>query len=192
MPLSWENKVALIESDMEHIRDVLDPNGATRAGMAETPLRAAKAMVHYTAGYDIDPASLLKTFEDGSEGYDEMVTLRNAPFYSLCEHHMAPFFGTATIAYIPKHRIVGISKLQRVLTAYSRRFQVQERITVQIANLLEEHLKPKGVAVMLTARHFCMEARGVERAGVETVTTHFKGAMKEDAMARQEFMATAK
>lgn len=161
-----------------------------RAGIEETPERVAKAFEHWTGGYRIDPAKLLKTFDDGAAGYDEMVMVRDIPFYSMCEHHMAPFFGTATIAYIPHERIVGLSKLSRVLDAYSRRFQVQERITNQIADLLDECLKPKGVGVIIKARHLCMESRGVCQQGHHTVTSALRGRLK-DGTPRAEFLKLA-
>lgn len=191
--LSWNTKIGLIEPLYEQLRNILDPN-PTRSGVAETPSRVAYAWQHWAGGYDIEPADLLKTFEDGGEEYDEMVNVRNIPFYSHCEHHYAPFFGHATIAYIPSKRIVGISKLARILDAYARRFQVQERMTVQIANLLQEHLNPIGVGVYIKARHLCMESRGVNLKGgdTDTVTTRFLGAIKDQPMARAEFLGLCK
>lgn len=189
--LSFENKLALLEPKIQEIIEILDPT-PDRSGVKETPNRVAKAWLYWTEGYTVDPETLLKQFDDGGEEYDEYVCLRNIPFHSHCEHHHAPFFGHATIAYIPDKKIVGISKLARVLDAYARRFQVQERITVQVANTLQSALAPKGVAVHLTAEHMCMSSRGVRTHGTQTVTTKFHGAFKDDHMVRAEFLASIK
>lgn len=167
------------------------PGGELRAGLTETPARFLKAMDEYTSGYCIDPASLLKTFDDGAEGYDQMVVVKGIPVYSLCEHHLAPFFGTATVAYIPNGRVVGLSKLARVVDAYARRLQVQERLTTQIADLLHQELHPKGVGVVVRCRHLCMEARGIKAPGTSTVTSALHGAIKEKPEAREEFLRLA-
>lgn len=163
-----------------------------RGGLLETPHRYCKALREMTEGYSQDPTALLKQFEDGAEGCDQMVTVRSIPFYSLCEHHMAPFFGTATIAYIPSGRVVGLSKMARVLHCFSRRLQVQERMTNQIADALQVALEPQGVGVLVRARHMCMESRGVRCSGSETVTTALRGYLKSDAAARSEFLAAAR
>ena len=160
-----------------------------RAGMQETPARFIKAMEFYTSGYNVNPADLLKTFVDGAERYDQLIVVKDIPFWSLCEHHLAPFFGVAHVAYLPNQSIVGLSKLARVVDAYSRRFQVQERLTRQIADLLQEELRPKGVGVMLVARHSCMECRGVLKAGCKTVTSALHGCIKSEDSAREEFLA---
>lgn len=191
MSLSWESKRALIEPLVEQLIKILDPK-PERTGVAETPLRVAKAWEYWAGGYDVEPGDLLKTFDDGGEKYDEMVFVRQIPFYSHCEHHHAPFFGRATIAYIPNKKIVGISKLARVLDAYARRFQVQERITVQVADLLEAHLQPLGVGVYLQAEHLCMSSRGVRVHGTDTVTTAFRGALRDQPAARAEFLQLVK
>lgn len=159
-----------------------------REGLLETPSRAFKAWEEWTSGYAIDPSSLLKTFEDGSENYDEMVTVTGIKFYSHCEHHMATIIGEATVAYIPNKRIVGLSKLARVVDAFAKRLQVQERMCTQIAEVIHETLEPKGVGVWLAARHLCMEARGVAKPGAVTHTTALRGVIKEQAAARAEFM----
>lgn len=161
----------------------------TREGLAETPARVAKAWQHWTQGYRVDVATLLKTFADGAEGVDEMVTVANIPFYSHCEHHLAPFFGTATISYLPQGRVVGLSKLSRVVDAFAQRLQVQERLTGQIADALQDHLEPLGAAVRIKARHLCMESRGVCKQGHHTVTTALRGAFKTDPAVRAEFLA---
>lgn len=163
-----------------------------RSGMQETPARYIKAMEHYTGGYRINPATLLKEFDDGAENYNQMITVKGIPFWSLCEHHLAPFFGEAVIAYVPNNKIVGLSKLARVVDAYARRFQVQERMTHQIADMLFQVLKPKGVGVMLSCRHSCMESRGIQKAGCVTVTTALKGCMLNEDSARNEFLEMAR
>lgn len=164
----------------------------TREGLQDTPKRVLKAWKEWCSGYGKDPAQLLKCFQDGSENYDEMVIVRDLPFYSMCEHHCAPFFGTATIAYIPNKRIVGLSKLGRLLEMFARRLQVQERLTTQIADTVQKELEPRGVAVLVKARHLCMESRGLSRQGHHTVTSALRGVFREDAQARQEFLNIAK
>ena len=163
----------------------------TREGMKETPARVARAWNHWCGGYRIDPASLLKTFEDGAEGAKEMVLVRKIPFFSHCEHHMAPFFGTATVGYIPNGRIVGLSKLNRLVDCFARRFQVQERMTAQIADAIDKHLGALGVGVIVTARHMCVESRGVSQHGSETTTSALRGVMIEGTQ-RQEFLSLAR
>lgn len=159
-----------------------------RPGTAETPIRFAKAWEKWSEGYDQDAKEILKEFMDGGEKYDEMLLQRNIPLYSHCEHHLAPFFGVAHIAYIPDGRIVGLSKLSRLVDMFAHRLQVQERMTDQIASALDEHLKPKGVAVVLECRHLCMESRGIQRTGSVTSTSSLRGALKEGA-ARAEFFS---
>jgi GTP cyclohydrolase I len=168
-----------------HLR-TLDPR-PDREGMRETPERVAAAWAHWTSGYAVNVAALLKTFDDGGEGYDEMVFVGSIPFYSHCEHHFAPFFGLAHVAYIPDRRILGLSKIPRIVDAFSRRFSVQERITTQIAETLDAHLKPIGVGVVLQARHLCIESRGVAKHGTITQTTAVRGALKDKPEARAEF-----
>ena len=166
----------------------VSPGQALREGLQETPMRFVKALAEYTRGYHVDPASLLKTFEDGAEHYDQMVVVRDMPVYSLCEHHLASFFGTADVGYIPDGKVVGLSKLARVVDAYARRLQVQERLTTQVADLLDKELQPKGVGVVLRCRHLCMEARGVSIAGAKTTTSALRGAVIEKPEARAEFL----
>ena len=161
----------------------------TREGLRDTPKRVMKAWKFWTKGYAERPEDVLKVFEDGGETYDQMLVVRDISIYSHCEHHLAPFFGTATIAYIPNGRIVGLSKLARLADVFARRLQVQERLTEQIAAALWEHLQPKGVGVMLSCRHMCMESRGVQRTGSSTITSSLRGFMRDDAKARAEFMA---
>lgn len=165
-----------------------DPN---RGGLLETPHRVAKAYSDWFSGYNVDIGGLLKVFEDGAEGCDEMVMVRDIPIYSKCEHHMADIFGTATIAYIPNGRIVGLSKLSRLADAFARRLQVQERLTNQIADALVEHLGARGAGVIIKARHMCMESRGICQQGHHTVTSALRGVLKTDPAARAEFMTLA-
>lgn len=164
----------------------------TRQGLRETPTRFINAWRHWGGGYKQKPEDILKVFEDGGEQYDEMVLVNNIPVYSHCEHHLAPFFGVAHVAYIPDGRIVGLSKLSRLVDIFSRRLQVQERLTYQIANALQDALKPKGVAVSISCRHLCMESRGIQRQGSATVTQYLTGVFRDDDKARAEFMGAIK
>jgi GTP cyclohydrolase IA len=152
------------------LRDVIgeDP---TREGLLETPKRVVKAWKHWTAGYHQDPADVLKTFEDGAEGTTgQWVIVKDIPIYSHCEHHLAPFFGTATIGYMPVGRVVGLSKLSRLADVFAKRLQVQERLTRQIAGALMEHIEPLAAMTIINCRHMCMESRGVARSGASTIT----------------------
>ena len=158
-----------------------------REGLRETPRRVMKAWGEWCSGYDQDPAKVLKTFEDGA--CKELVLVKDIPVHSTCEHHLAPFFGKAHIAYIPNGRIVGLSKLSRLVDIYARRLQVQERLTTQVADALVDNLKPTGVGVVIECRHLCMESRGVNRAGVTTVTSAMRGALMEQPEARAELLA---
>lgn len=172
------------------IEDVIDQN-PDREGLRDTPARVVKAWKHWCSGYNVDIPALLKVFEDGAENYDEMVLVKDIPIYSKCEHHLADIFGTATIAYIPNGRVVGLSKLSRVADAFARRLQVQERLTTQIADALNEHLQPKAVGVIVKARHMCMESRGICQQGHHTVTSALRGVFKTDPQARAEFLRLA-
>lgn len=166
-----------------------DKDAPLREGLQDTPARVAKAWEFWTRGYGMNPAEILKVFEDGADKYDEMVQVLHIPLYSKCEHHLADIFGTACVAYIPDGRIVGLSKLSRLVDCFARRLQVQERLTVQIADAIQEHLKPKGVGVLVRARHMCMESRGICQQGHHTVTTALRGAMRDDPSTRAEFLA---
>lgn len=159
-----------------------------REGLQDTPRRFLNAWREYTAGYEANPEEILRTFEDGAQNYDEIVLVKDIPFYSHCEHHLAPFFGVAHVAYIPSGRIVGLSKLARLVEAYARRLQVQERITTQIADAIELVLKPKATGVVLEARHFCMESRGIQRPGAMTITSAMRGAFRDKPEARAELL----
>jgi GTP cyclohydrolase I len=159
-----------------------------RGGLLETPARVAKAWDEWTNGYGKDPVDILKCFEDGAEGYDEMIVVRDIPIYSHCEHHLAPIFGTASIAYIPDGKIVGLSKLYRLADMYARRLQVQERLTNDIAQAIDTILLPRGVAVVVKARHLCMESRGINHQGMVTITSALRGVFKTKPEAREEFL----
>ncbi|RUP09403.1 GTP cyclohydrolase I FolE [Hyphomicrobium sp.] len=161
----------------------------TRDGLQETPSRVAKALEEYFRGYDQDPEAILqKTFEE-IEGYDEIIVLRGIRFESHCEHHMAPIIGRAWVGYIPDGRVVGISKLARVVDAYAKRLQIQEKMTAQIANTIQDVLKPQGVAVVIKAEHHCMTTRGVHKPGTDMVTSRMLGAFRDNPLTRQEFLA---
>ena len=160
-----------------------------REGLLDTPRRVAKAWREYAKGYGEDPAAhLSRTFEEVG-GYDEIVLLKDIPFQSHCEHHMAPIIGKASIAYLPRDRVVGISKLARVLHGYARRLQVQERLTAQVADTIWKHLQPKGVAVIIEASHAFMTARGVNTPGVVMTTSRMMGTFREDERSRREVLA---
>ena len=160
-----------------------------RDGLIETPARVARAFEEYFAGYAQDPAHILrKTFEE-TDGYDEMIVLSGIPFESHCEHHMAPIIGRAWVAYLPTGRVVGISKLARVVEIYARRLQIQEKMTAQIANTIQEVLEPRGVGVVIKASHGCMTARGVRKHGTTLHTSRMLGSFRDNAMTRQEFLA---
>jgi len=160
-----------------------------REGLIGTPGRVARAYEEFFSGYDEDPAALLRrTFEE-TDGYDEMVLLRDITFESHCEHHMVPIIGKAHVGYLPDSRVVGISKLARVVEAYAKRLQIQEKMTAQIANAINAELQPRGVAVVVEAAHQCMTTRGVHKPGVSMVTSRMLGAFRDDAMTRREFLA---
>lgn len=186
-----ETKEYRIARAVRSLLQALEGDAHERGGLEETPWRVARAWEHWCGGYNVDPAAVLKVFEDGAEKYDEMVVVRGIPFYSHCEHHLAPFFGTATIAYIPDGRIVGLSKLSRLTDIFARRLQVQERLTSQIADALQDNLQPAGVGVVVRARHLCMESRGVQQQGHYTITSALRGAMKDQPATRAEFLNLA-
>ena len=161
----------------------------TRDGLKETPARVARAFEEFFKGYAEDPEAILKkTFEE-IEGYDEMIVLRGIRFESHCEHHMAPIIGRAWVAYIPKGRVVGISKLARVVDAFAKRLQIQEKMTAQIANIIQKVLELEGVAVVIKAEHHCMTTRGVHKHGTDMVTSRMLGVFRDNPITRQEFLA---
>ncbi len=175
----------------EAVRTILRWAGEdpSRDGLIETPKRVVKAYSEYFSGYGMDPQEILsKTFEE-IEGYDEMISLRGIRFESHCEHHMAPIIGKAWVAYIPNGRVVGISKLARVVQVYAKRLQIQEKMTAQIANVIDEVLQPQGVAVLLKAEHHCMTTRGVMKPGTDLVTSRMLGVFRDSAITRQEFLS---
>jgi GTP cyclohydrolase I len=160
----------------------------SREGLLDTPKRVVEAYGDWFSGYDIDPSAYLKrTFEEVA-GYDEMIVLRDIEFESFCEHHMAPIIGRAHVGYLPTDKVVGISKLARVVDGYARRFQVQEKLTAQIAHCIEDVLKPRGVGVVIDAVHQCMTTRGVHKRGVSMITSQMLGTFREDARTRSEFL----
>jgi GTP cyclohydrolase I len=163
-----------------------------RPGLIETPARVAKAWKHWSSGYGQNPADVLKAFEDGAEEYNELIVVRNIPVYSHCEHHLAPFFGKATVGYMPDGKIVGLSKLTRLVECFAKRLQVQERLTIQVANALMESLQPKAVGVVIRCRHLCMESRGIKTAGEETVTSAMLGELQPNLAMRTEFLHLAR
>ncbi len=161
----------------------------SREGLQETPDRVTRSYREFFSGYDEDPVELLQqTFEE-TDGYDEMVILRDIRFESHCEHHLAPIIGVAHVAYLPNHRIIGISKLARVIEVYAKRMQIQEKMTVQIASAIHEVLEPKGVAAVIEAEHHCMTTRGIHKPGVAMITSHMIGAFRDNPTTRREFLA---
>jgi GTP cyclohydrolase I len=161
----------------------------TREGLLGTPDRVVRSYEEFFAGYAQDPEAILRTTFEETDGYDEMVLLKDIPFESHCEHHMVPIIGTAHVAYLPNKRVVGISKLARVVEAYAKRLQIQEKMTAQIANAINDILKPKGVAVVIEAAHECMTSRGVHKPGVSMTTSTMLGAFRDDSSTRREFLA---
>ncbi|MBR0657178.1 GTP cyclohydrolase I FolE [Plastoroseomonas arctica] len=160
-----------------------------REGLIDTPARVVRSYEEFFDGYDTDPVELLARSFEETDGYDEMVVLRDIRLESHCEHHMVPIIGKAHIAYLPAGRVVGISKLARVLEVYAKRLQIQEKLTAQVANTINDVLKPKGVAVVIEAAHQCMTTRGVHKPGVTMVTSRMLGAFRDDASTRREFMS---
>ncbi|MBC8746514.1 MULTISPECIES: GTP cyclohydrolase I FolE [Paraburkholderia] len=160
-----------------------------REGLIQTPARVARAYREFFSGYDSNPMQILATTFSEVDGYDEMVVLKDIRFESYCEHHMVPIIGRAHVAYLPEHRVVGISKLARLVDVYAKRLQIQEKMTVQIADALNTVLQPKGVAVILEAAHQCMSTRGVHKPGASLVTSRMLGAFRDDPSTRREFLS---
>lgn len=184
-------KLAVPEDVADAVRTLIRWAGDNpeREGLLDTPQRVARAWKEYCAGYGDDPAYHLSRIFEEVGGYDEIVLLRDIPFQSHCEHHMAPIIGKAHIAYLPSNWVVGISKLARVLHTYARRLQVQERLTAEVANCIWDNLKPHGVAVVIEASHACMTARGVRTPGVTMTTSRMMGVFREDDRSRKEVLA---
>ena len=183
-------KLPVPEAVQDAIRTLIEWTGddPKREGLLETPARVARAWKEYCLGYDEDPAVHLSRVFEEVGGYNEIVLLKDIPFQSHCEHHMAPIIGKAAIAYLPTDRVVGISKLARVLHGFARRLQVQERLTAQVADCIWENLQPQGVAVVIEASHACMTARGVRTPGVGMVTSRMMGTFLDDHRSREEVM----
>ncbi|MBA3878130.1 MAG: GTP cyclohydrolase I FolE [Sphingobium sp.] len=184
-------KIPVPEDVAEAIRTLIRWTGddPAREGLIDTPKRVARAWKEYCQGYQEDPAQHLARIFEEVGGYDEIVLLKDIPFQSHCEHHMAPIIGKAHIAYLPSNWVVGISKLARVLHAYARRLQIQERLTAEVANCIWDNLKPQGVAVVIEASHACMTARGVRTPGVNMVTSRMMGIFRDDERSRKEVLA---
>ena len=160
-----------------------------REGLADTPARFVRAWEEYFSGYNEDPIDVLeRTFQE-TGGYDEMVVLRDIEFFSHCEHHVVPIIGKVHVAYLPSNRVIGISKLARVVEIFARRLQIQEKLTAQIAQTIDEVLEPKGVGVVVQAQHQCMTTRGVKKSGVSMITSHMLGAFRDDSKTRREFLS---
>ena len=188
-----ENKPSREEAE-EAVRTLIKWSGdnPNREGLIETPKRVVKAYEEYFSGYYQDPKNILeKTFSETSN-YQEFVMLKDIDFRSHCEHHLAPIIGKASIAYLPNDCVVGISKLARIVDVFTKRLQTQETMTAEIANSIQLHLKPKGVAIYLSAEHHCMSSRGVKKAHVDMVTTHFTGSFKDDKMLQDRFFSSLK
>jgi GTP cyclohydrolase I len=163
-----------------------------REGLSETPARVVKAWEFWTSGYALKAEDILKVFEDGADGYNEMIVRKNIPIYSHCEHHLAAIIGRCTIAYIPNGKIVGLSKMDRLADMFARRLQVQERMTTQIADAMYSILTPLGVGVWISARHLCVESRGVNNQDSETVTCALRGVFQDRPETRSEFLSLAR
>ena len=189
--VAGDGKVAVPDDVAAAVRTLIRWAGddPMREGLLDTPKRVARAWREYCAGYGDDPAHHLSRVFEEVGGYDEIVLLKDIPFQSHCEHHMAPIIGKAHIAYLPKNHVVGISKLARVLHAYARRLQVQERLTAEVADCIWNGLKPQGVAVVIEASHACMTARGVRTPGVGMVTSRMMGVFRDDDRSRKEVLA---
>jgi GTP cyclohydrolase I len=181
----WEGEEKPAEDAVIRLLEIIGEN-PKRQGLLETPKRVLASYEKIFGGYMVDPADLVKTFD--KESYDQMVLLKNIEVYSMCEHHMLPFIGKAHVAYIPRHKVIGISKLARIVEAYSRRLQIQERLTDQITECLIENLQPFGAACVIEAEHLCMRMRGVEKQNSVMVTSSLKGVFLEKPAAREEFM----
>jgi GTP cyclohydrolase I len=184
-------KAALARLELrDHVTEVLKLLGEdpSREGLAKTPARVEKALQYMTKGYAQDPAEILRSAIFEESDYDEMVIVKDIEMFSLCEHHLLPFFGKCHVAYLPNQKIVGLSKIPRVVECFARRLQVQERLTTQVARLIETTLKPKGVAVVVEAFHLCVMMRGVEKQNAHMITSSMRGRFRSDSRTREEFL----
>jgi GTP cyclohydrolase I len=184
-------KAALSRLELrDYVTEILKLLGEdpVREGLSKTPTRVEKALKHLTRGYAQDPAEILRSAVFEESDYDEMVIVKDIDVYSLCEHHLLPFFGKCHVAYLPDRRIVGLSKLPRVVEAFARRLQVQERLTTQIAKAIEQALRPKGVGVVIEAFHLCVMMRGVEKQNAHMITSSMQGRFRSDSKTREEFL----
>jgi GTP cyclohydrolase I len=179
----------IIEQLSSNYKEIIELTGedSSREGLIKTPLRASKAIKFLTNGYNLNPSEILKS-AIFNEKYDEMVLVKDIEIYSLCEHHLLPFFGKCHVAYIPNGKVVGLSKIPRLIDAFARRFQVQERLTTQIRDCIDFTLKPQGVAVCIDAKHLCMQMRGVEKQNSSTTTSAFSGCFIDNDKSRNEFL----
>lgn len=179
----------IIEQLCSNYKEIIELTGedSSREGLIKTPLRASKAIQFLTNGYNLNPSEILKS-AIFNEKYNEMVLVKDIEIYSLCEHHLLPFFGKCHVAYIPNGKVVGLSKIPRLIDAFARRFQVQERLTTQIRDCIDFTLKPQGVAVCIDAKHLCMQMRGVEKQNSSTTTSAFSGCFIDNDKSRNEFL----
>lgn len=180
---------ACVKELASHYKEILSLLGEdpAREGLVKTPERVAKAMLFFTSGYDLNPEDIIRSAMF-TEDYKQMVVVKDIEIYSLCEHHMVPFLGKAHVAYIPNGKVVGLSKIPRVVDAFARRLQLQERLTTQIKDCIQNTLQPLGVAVVIEAQHLCMSMRGVQKQNAVTTTSDFTGAFMKDPKTREEFM----
>ena len=185
-----ESRPVHLHGIQENVRQILEYMGEDpkREGLVKTPLRVARAFEYLTKGYQQNPEEILNQAKFTEEDYQEMVVVRDIDFFSMCEHHILPFFGQANVAYIPRHHIVGLSKIPRLVEVFSRRLQVQERLTTQIANTIMEVLNPLGVGVVIRAEHLCMRMRGVEKQNSIVITSAMLGAFRTQQATREEFI----
>ena len=174
----------------DHISEILKLLGEdpSREGLQKTPIRVEKAFKHFTKGYSQDAGEILKSAVFDASDYDEMVIVKDIDVFSMCEHHLLPFFGKCHVAYLPDKRVVGLSKIPRVVDVFSRRLQIQEKLTTQIAKAIETAVKPKGVGVVIEALHLCVMARGVEKGNTHMVTSSMQGRFRSDSKTREEFL----
>ncbi len=184
-------KAALARLDLrDHVAEILKLLGEdpSREGLSKTPARVEKSLKYVTKGYAQDPAEILRSAVFEESDYDEMVIVKDIELFSLCEHHLLPFFGKCHVAYLPNQKIVGLSKIPRVVECFARRLQVQERLTTQVARPIEDTLKPKGVAVVVEAFHLCVMMRGVEKQNAHMITSSMRGRFRSDSRTREEFL----